>query len=60
MTAQERAILIRAYGVLEWVVGQGYVPEGIPDPDDVFLDIAGWLGTDLSYGDLVRRPEDEG
>lgn len=51
----DRDLLIRMYGVLEWICGEGLSPwpEGTyPDPDDLLLEVVKILGTDKGYHEL--------
>ncbi len=47
-------LLRRAYGVVEWVVGEGYaLPAPYPDADELYLAIGDYLGTDQEYKDIT-------
>lgn len=48
-------ILLRCYGVLDWICGEGLAPwpEGsYPDPDDLYLDVSVLLGTEMPWAEL--------
>lgn len=61
-TVEVNDILLRCYGVLEWICGEGLTPwpaGSYPDPDDLYLDLSHLLGIDTPWAELTSAPQPE-
>lgn len=53
---EDNDLLLRCYGVVEWILCEGMAPveKSISDPDDLYLDVGRRLGTDKEYAELIK------